>query len=136
MVFGSVLPVYGSLKTYIMMITNMKDYVTLDLDDYDADLRYNYRDTMIAQFKQDFYKKNLSLQDQGKCDQINTLQNRIKLWLNLIDKGFPIPDTSYDNAYNDDGLDDPVCGAEIFPEIKQHYYSDINDSENNERFYR
>ena len=38
MTFGSVdvLPVYGFLKTYIMMVTNMKDCVTLDPDDDDA----------------------------------------------------------------------------------------------------
>ena len=32
MMFGSVdvLPVYGFLKTYIMMVTNLKDYVKLD----------------------------------------------------------------------------------------------------------
>ena len=39
MMFGRVyvLPVYAFLKTYIMMVTNMKDYVTLDPDDDDAD---------------------------------------------------------------------------------------------------
>ena len=29
-----------------MMVANMKDYVTLDPDLYDADFRYGYRDTM------------------------------------------------------------------------------------------
>ena len=55
MIFGSenVLPVYGFLKTHIMMVTIMKDYNTLERDDDDADFRYGYRDTMIAQFKQD-----------------------------------------------------------------------------------
>ena len=46
----------------------MKDYVTLDPDDADADFRYRCRDTMIAQFKQDLYNKNFSLQDQDKRD--------------------------------------------------------------------
>ena len=32
---------------------------------------------MIAQFKQDIYNKNFSLQDQGKCDENDTLQERI-----------------------------------------------------------
>ena len=42
MIFGSVdvLPVYGFLKTYIMMVTNMKDYVTLDPDDDDDDVDF------------------------------------------------------------------------------------------------
>ena len=46
MIFGSedVLPVYGFLKTYFMMVTIMKDYVTPDDDDSDADFRYFYRD--------------------------------------------------------------------------------------------
>ena len=70
MLFGSVdvLPVYGFLKTYIMMAKKMIDFVTLDPDDADADFRYAYRATMIAQFKQDFYNNNLSLQDQNKRD--------------------------------------------------------------------
>ena len=54
MVFGKVdaLPVYGFLKTFNMMVTNMKNYVTLDPDHDDADFRYNYGDTMIAHFQQ------------------------------------------------------------------------------------
>ena len=75
MIFGSedFLPLYGFLKTSIMMVTNMKDYVTLDPDDYDADFRNKYRDTMIAQLIQDLYNKNFSLQDRSKCDLIDTL---------------------------------------------------------------
>ena len=37
-----------------MRVTNKKDYLTLDSDDDDdADLRYYYGDTMIAQIQQD-----------------------------------------------------------------------------------
>ena len=92
MIFGSVdvSSVYGILKTSIIMVTNMKIYVTIDLDDNDADFRYGYRYTMIAQFKQDFFNKKFSLQDQGKGDQIEALQKRIKFWLNNIDeRGVP-----------------------------------------------
>ena len=46
-----------------MMVTNSKDYVTLDDDDDDADFKYNNRDNMKAQFKQD---KSFSHQDQDK----------------------------------------------------------------------
>ena len=58
MIFGSeyVLPMSGFLihfDTYIKMVTYMKHYVTLDLDDEDADFRFDYRDTMITQYKQD-----------------------------------------------------------------------------------
>ena len=74
---------------------------------------------MIAQFKQDLYNKNFSLQDQGKGDQIDSLQNRIKFWLDIIDMRGPIPDNLCDYDYNDDGLDDSLRGAEIFPEIRE-----------------
>ena len=70
-----------------MMVSNIKDYVTLDPDDVDADFRYKYRYTMIALFKQDLFNKNFRLQDQGKCGQIETLQNRIKFRLIIIDMG-------------------------------------------------
>ena len=57
---------YRGMETNIMMVTNMKDYVTLDPDDDDADFRFIYRVTTIAQFKQDFYNKHFNPQDQGK----------------------------------------------------------------------
>ena len=41
---------------------------------------------MIAEFKQDLYNKNFSLQNLGKNNQIDTLQNRTKLWLNIFDR--------------------------------------------------
>jgi len=37
-----------------------------------------YRDEMIAQFKQDLFKKSFTLQDQCKDDPIDTLENRNK----------------------------------------------------------
>ena len=103
------------------MVTNLKVYVTLDPDDYDAVFRYEYRDTMIAQFKKDLYNKKFSLQDQGKDDQIDTLQNRIKLWLNAIDDtgGSILPDNLYDYDYNDERLDHSVGGAEILLEKRE-----------------
>ena len=33
---------------------------------------------MIAQFKQDLYNKNFTLEYQGKDDPVDTLENRIK----------------------------------------------------------
>ena len=52
---------------------------------------------MITQFKQDLYNKNYTLQDQGKDDPIDTLENRIKFWKNIItnDQG-SVPDNLYD----------------------------------------
>ena len=58
---------YRFLKTYLLMVTKLKEYVRLDPDDDDdADFRFGYRDTIIAQFKQDLYNKNFSFRDQGK----------------------------------------------------------------------
>ena len=60
MIFGSedVLPVYGFLKTYFLMDKTVKDFLTLDPDDNDADFRYGYSDTMIAQFTPNSFTKN------------------------------------------------------------------------------
>ena len=114
-----VLPVHGFLKTHIMMVTNMKDYVTLDPDKNDADFGYGYRDTIIAQVKQDLSNKKFSLQDQSKVDQNDTLQDRIKLSLKFFDMRGPIPDNLHDYYYNDNGLDHFVRGAEMFPDIRE-----------------
>ena len=77
-----------------------------------------YKDDMITQFKQDIYNKNFTLQDQGKDNPIDTLENRIKFWINIISNAQgPVPDNLYDYDYNNEGLDYSVRGAEIFPEI-------------------
>ena len=44
--------VYGFLKAYFMMVTNMNDYVKND-DDTDDDFWCHYRDNLIAQVEQD-----------------------------------------------------------------------------------
>ena len=52
---------------------------------------------MIAQYKQDLYNKKVTLQDQGKDDEIDTLENRINYWLNNSSNNpGPVPDTLYD----------------------------------------
>ena len=98
MIFGSVvvLPLYEHFKTYFRMCTNLNNYVATRpwFDDKDANEQwgYDYRDDMIAQFKQDFYNKKFSLQDQDKDDQIDTLQNKIKFWpKDIDDTGGPKP---------------------------------------------
>ena len=75
---------------------------------------------MIAQLKQDFYYKNFTLQDKGKDDRIDTLENRIKFWLNIIikDEG-PFLDNLHDFDYNNEGLDHSVHGAEIIPDRRE-----------------
>ena len=42
---------------------------------------------MIAQFKQDLYNENFSLQDKGKGDENDTFQKRNKFCLKVIDMG-------------------------------------------------
>ena len=101
------------------MVTYMSDYFILDPHDDDADFRFGYGNTMIAQCKQDLHNKNFSLQDQGKSDQIDILQKRIRFWLKNFDSGGPIPDNLCDYDYENEGLDLSVCGAKIFPEIRE-----------------
>ena len=73
---------------------------------------------MIPQFKQDLYNKHFTLQNLGKDDPIDTLENRIKIWNNIIvNHNGSMPDNVYNYDYNDEGLDGTVLGAEIFPEI-------------------
>ena len=63
------------------MCTNTNNYVPFcpwfDEPDEEDQWECGYKNDMIAQYKQDFYNKTFSLQDQGKDDPIDTLQNRI-----------------------------------------------------------
>ena len=116
------LAVFDFLKLYFRMCTNITDHVPIRYWDDDPDEEeqwgYGYKDDMIAQFEQDLYNKNFTLQDQGKDDSIDTLDNGIEFWINIIsnDQG-PVPDNLYDYDYNNEGLDYSVSGWEIFPEI-------------------
>ena len=116
------LALFDFLKLYFRMCTNINSYVPVRLwfDDPDEEEQwgYGYRDDMIAQFKQDLYNKHLTLQDQGKDDPIDTLENRIKFRINVIENNDgSMPDNVYNYDYNDEGLDGTVLGSEIFPEI-------------------
>ena len=114
---------YDFLKTYFRMCTNITNHVPIRLwfDDPDEEKQWGsgYRDDMMAQFKQDLYNKNYTLQDQGKDDSIDTLENRIKFWINIISNAQgPVADNLYDYDYNDEGLDYSVRGWDCkeFPE--------------------
>ena len=115
MIYNSVevLAMYDFLKFYFRMCTNVNNYVPVRqwFDD---------ENDMMAQFKQDLYNKNLTLQDQGKDDPIVNLENKIKFWPNIIhnDRG-PVPDNLYDYVYNNEGLDETVHGAEITPDRRE-----------------
>ena len=116
-----VLALYDFLKLYFRMCSNIKKTMSLlDDEDEEEEWGYGYGDDMMAQFKQDFYNKTFTFQDQGKDDPINTLENRIILWLNITNfhEG-PIPDNLYDYDYNNDGLDHSVHGAERSPDRRE-----------------
>ena len=119
------------------MCTNITDHVPIRYWDYYGDENeeeqrgYGYRDDMITQFKQDLYNKNFTLKDQGKDDPTDTLENRIKFWINIIsnDQG-SVPNVLYDYDYSHEGLDHSVLGSEKNPEIgelkKYWIYSEVN----------
>ena len=117
------LALFDFLKLYFRMCTNINNHVPTRpwFGDPDEEEQWGYRkrDDMIAQFEQDLYNKNFTLQDQGKDDPIDTLENRIKFWINIIsnDEG-PIPENLYDYDYNNEGLDHSVRGWECkeFPD--------------------
>ena len=67
---------------------------------------------MIAQFTQDLYNKNFSLQDQGKDDPIDTLDKRIKLWLTFIRSEGLVAHNLYDYDFIDESLDNSVRGSD------------------------
>ena len=57
---------------------------------------------------------------EGKDHPIDTLESRIKFWLNIISNARgPVPDSLYDYVYNDAGLDETVHGGEIIPERRE-----------------
>ena len=119
------LALFDFLKLYFRMCTNINNYVPIRLWDdgwgkKEEQWGYGYKVDMIAQFKQDLYNKHFTLQDQGKDDPIDTLDNRIKFWINIVvnHDGY-LADNLYDYDYNDEGLDHSVRGGEYFPEIAE-----------------
>ena len=121
------LTVFDFLKLYFRMCTNITDHVPIRYWDDDPDegeqWGYGYKDDMIAQFEQDLYNKNFTLQDQGKDDPIDTLDNRIKFWINIIsNEEGSIPENLYDYDYNNEGLDHSVRGWDCmeYPERRDY----------------
>ena len=120
------LPLFEFLKINFRLCTNITDHVRIRYWDYYEDgyeeeqWGYRYRDNMFAQFKQDLCNKNYTLQDQGKDDPSDTLENRIIFLINIItnDQG-SVPNNLYDYDYNDEGLDHSVrcCDCREFKKI-------------------
>ena len=108
------------------MCTDINNYVPVRpwFDDPDEEEQWGcgYRGDMIAQFKQDLNNKNFKLEDQGKDDENDTLDNRIKFWINFITNAQgTVADNLHDYDYNDEGLDGSIRGAERreFPERRE-----------------
>ena len=90
------------------MCTNIKNYVPIRpwFDDPEEEEHFGcgYRVDMLAQFKQEILNKNSTLQDRGKDVEIDTLDNRIQFWLNVISNARgSVPDNLYEDDYNDEG---------------------------------
>ena len=75
------------------MTTNMKDYI---VENNEEDLRKLFRVTIEKQFVHSLYSKSFSYQVESDDDDIDTLQQRIKWWMVVIDRGGPIPKDVYD----------------------------------------
>ena len=79
------LALFEFLKLCFRLCTNITDHVPIRFWDYYHDGNeeeqwgYGYKNDMIAQFKQDLYNKNFTLQDQSKYYEIDTLENIIKI---------------------------------------------------------
>ena len=106
------------------MCTNINNYVPIrgwfDDEGEEEKWGYGYREDMIAQYKQALYHKNFTLQGQGKDDPIDTLENRIKFWLNNFNKDEGLfPDHLNDSDYNNEGLERSVQSAEIVPDRRE-----------------
>ena len=79
--------------TFFMMTTNMEDYY---LEQNEEEVREVFRDTMEVQFEHDMYNESFSNQLESDDDERDTLQQRIKWWRPVVDRGGPIPKDVYD----------------------------------------
>ena len=74
------------------MTTNMKDHFVGNIKE---ELGKVFRDTIEGQGEHDLYNKSFS--NQLECDdEIGTLQQRIKWWMVVVDRGGLISNDFYD----------------------------------------
>ena len=125
-------------STYFMKTTNIKDYF---LEYNKEDVRKVFGETMEGQFEPDLYKKFFSSQLDSN-DEIDTLQQRIKWWMLIIDRGGPIPNNAYDYIFNElFGLYRKATDTEMQELAKalrdRHIFLlkiSVNESESNQNF--
>ena len=82
--------------TYFIMTTNMKDYF---LEEKEEGVRQVFRETMERQFEHDLYNKSFS--NQIESDETDTLQQRIKWWMMVVDKRGPMPNIVYGYTFGE-----------------------------------
>ena len=81
------------LITYFMMVTNLMYYFKDSVD-----FRKEFRVMLAGQFECDLYKKCFSRQLESDDDEF-TLQQRIKWWITVCDRGGPIPSNVFDYIF-------------------------------------
>ena len=96
--------------TYFLMTKNLKDYILED----NEEIRKLFRDTMEGQFEHHLFNKSSS--KQLESDETDTLQQRIKWWLVVVDRGAPIANNVYDYSL---GELFAICCEAIDPEIQE-----------------
>ena len=83
------------LRTFSMMVTSLKHYFT-DSENFGKDFR-----VMIeGQLEQDLYYKSFSNQLEPD-DETDTLQQRIKRWMVVVDRGSLLPNDVYDYTFDE-----------------------------------
>ena len=83
------------LITYFMMVTNLNYYFT-DSEEFIKDLRV----LIEGQFEHALYDESFSNQFESD-DEIDTLQQRIKWWMVVVDRLGVIPNDVYDYTFDE-----------------------------------
>ena len=82
------------VRTFFIMVTILNDYVTDS-----RRFRKKFRVIMKRQFEHDLYNKSFS--NQLETDETDTLQQRIKWWMVVVDRGGPLPNDVYEYKFAD-----------------------------------
>ena len=78
------------------MTTNMKDYF---LEENEEEVRKVFEATTWGQFQNKWYNKLFS--NQLESDETDTLEQRVKWWTVVVDRGRPIANDVYDYSFSE-----------------------------------
>ena len=81
------------LITYLMMVTNLKNYV-LDCEEF----RKEFKENLTDQFMDDLINKSFS--SKNKENEDDTFQIRINAWYKIVWNHGPIPNNIYDYSFD------------------------------------